>query len=231
MAILYMLATPIGNLKDISLRALEILRESDLIVCEDTRHSRKLLSAYDIHKPLISAHGYNEESAAERVVAALAEGRTVVYVSDAGTPGLSDPGAILCRTARRAGYPVVPIPGPSAFAAAVSVGGFSGKTVVFEGFLSPKGGKRRSRLRELLAYGFSFVIYESPFRVLKLLADIAEIAPDRTILLAREMTKVHEEYLEGTADELRAGLASRDVQKGEFTLLIGPYVRGGDVEG
>ena len=220
MSTLYVVATPIGNLKDITLRALETLKNADFIACEDTRHSLKLLNHFEIRKPLVSCHGYNEEKSAARLLKLLAEGKTVAYVSDAGTPSLSDPGARLVRKARDAGFEVVPLPGPSAFASLVSAAGFPDKTVTFEGFLSPKGGRRKSRLRELLEREEAFVLYESPHRVLKLLADLADLDSERLILVGREMTKEFEEFLEGTAGELAQSLQSRDVVKGEFSVLV-----------
>jgi len=220
MSSLYMVATPIGNLRDITLRALDVLREADIIVCEDTRHSLKLLSAYEIRKPLVSCHGHNEAQVAERVVARIKAGETAAYISDAGTPGISDPGTVLVRHAREAGVPVVPIPGASAFTSLLCINHFPGKTVVFEGFLSPKAGRRRTRLQQLLAGGASFVLYESPYRTVKLLGDLAELAPERNVLVGREMTKMHEEYLTGTAEEIFEELSRRNAIKGEVSVLV-----------
>jgi 16S rRNA (cytidine1402-2'-O)-methyltransferase len=217
---LYIIGTPIGNLGDISLRAVETLKSVDLVACEDTRRTLKLLSHLGIRRPLLSCRSQNEESAGEKVLAALEQGKTAAYASDAGTPGLSDPGAILARLASRAGHQVIPIPGPSAFASLVSVAGSLDKTVIFEGFLSPKSGRRRSRLRELLDSGAAFVLYESPFRVLKLCQDLAELDRDRYVCLGREMTKVHEEYLRGSAAQILARLEQNSGQKGEFSLYI-----------
>lgn len=214
-----MVATPIGNLGDITLRALETLRAVDVIACEDTRHTRKLLSHFDIHKTLVSCHANDEEQGAWRVCAFLDEGKDVAYCSDAGTPGLSDPGAVLVREARARGHRIVPIPGPSAFACLVSAAGFSGRTVTFDGFLSPKQGRRRARLEELLARSESFVLYESPFRIAKLLSDIAAIDPERRICIGRELTKLHEELAWGTAAEL-AGRFPAESARGEFCLMV-----------
>ncbi len=216
---LYMVATPIGNLGDITLRALETLRSVDTIACEDTRHTRKLLSHFDIHRPLVSCHANDEQRGAARVADLLDEGKDVAYCSDAGTPGLSDPGAVLVREARRRGHRVVPIPGPSAFAALISAAGVSGRTFLFDGFLSPKPGKRRARLKELLERGEPVVLYESPFRVGKLLADIASIEPERFVCVGRELTKLHEELIEGTAAELAARFPAESA-KGEFCLIV-----------
>ena len=220
MAVLFIVATPIGNLKDISLRALECLQEADLVACEDTRRSLKLLTHYGIRKPLLSCHGHNEEKASIRIAGLLEEGKTVAYLSDAGTPALSDPGSRLVRAIQDRGYPVVPLPGPSAFATLLSVAGFPDKTVTFEGFLSPKSGRRRSRLRELLQRGEAFLLYESVHRILKLLDDIAEEESGRPIVVGREMTKEFEEYLRGTAGEVKQRLQERDAVKGEFSVLV-----------
>ena len=220
MSILYIIGTPIGNLGDLSPRAAETFKSVDMVACEDTRRTLKLLSHLGIRRPLLSCRSQNEETAAERVLAALGEGKKVAYASDAGTPGISDPGAVLVRRAAQAGYQVIPIPGPSAFASLVSVAGASDKTVIFEGFLSPKAGRRRSRLKELLESGAAFVLYESPFRVLKLCQDLAELGEDRRLCLGREMTKIHEEYLRGSPAEILAALERNSEQKGEFSLYV-----------
>jgi 16S rRNA (cytidine1402-2'-O)-methyltransferase len=217
---LYIIGTPIGNLGDISFRAVEILKTVNLVACEDTRRTLKLLSHLGLRIPLLSCRSQNEESAAERVIASLKEGKTVAYASDAGTPALSDPGALLVRLAAEAGHAVIPIPGPSAFASLLSVSGGMDKTVVFEGFLSPKAGRRRSRLRELLAMETAFVLYESPFRVLKLLEDLADLDNERYVCVGREMTKVHEEYLRGSVAEILLVLAEKNRQIGEFSVFV-----------
>ncbi len=220
MAVLYIIGTPIGNLGDISFRAVEILKTAGLVACEDTRRTLKLLSHLGIRVPLLSCRAQNEEFAAKKVIAALDQGQTAAYASDAGTPALSDPGAVLARLAVAAGHEVIPIPGPSAFAALLSVSGAMDKTVVFEGFLSPKQGRRRSRLRELLAMDAAIVLYESPFRILKLMEDIAEIDDTRYVCIGREMTKVHEEYIRGSAAEVLAVLAEKKELLGEFAVLV-----------
>jgi len=226
MAVLYIIATPIGNLGDISFRAVEILKSVDLVACEDTRRTLKLLSHLGIRVKMISCRSQNEEFAAEKVIEALNQGKTVAYASDAGTPALSDPGAVLARAAAQAGHEIIPIPGPSAFAALLSVAGGRDKTVIFEGFLSPKPGRRKSRLRELMEMDAACVLYESPFRVLKLLENIAEIDKERYICIGREMTKVHEEYLRGTAAEILENLSKKKEQIGEFSLyLSGKYLK------
>ncbi len=220
MATLWIVATPIGNLGDISLRALETLKAADAVVCEDTRHSLKLLSHYGISKPLLSCHAHGEERGVRAALARLASGENLAYVSDAGTPSLSDPGSLLAREARAAGHEVVPIPGPSAFACLLSVAGMGGKGVTFDGFLSPKSGRRRSRLKELMARQEAVCLYESPFRVLKLMEDVAAIDGGRQVAIGREMTKLHEEFLTGTAEEVLSALKAKGAIKGEFALLI-----------
>lgn len=207
-------------------RAVETLKQVQLIVCEDTRHSKRLLDHYGISKPLKSGHGHNEQQSATAVVATLERGDDVAYLSDAGTPGVSDPGRLITRAVRAAGFPVVPIPGASALAAILSANGFSGKAVTFEGFLSPKAGKRRKRLTELLERGESFVLFESPHRVLKLLTDLADLESVRETLIGRELTKVHEEIIEGTAQELLAIMEEKPSIKGEFVILVGPPKKG-----
>ena len=220
MPTLYIIGTPIGNLGDISFRAVEILKKVDLVACEDTRRTLKLLSHLGIHVKMLSCRSQNEEFAAEKVLAALNQGQTVAYASDAGTPALSDPGAVLVRMAAQAGHEVIPIPGPSAFAALLSVAGGRDKTVIFEGFLSPKAGRRKSRLRSLMAMEAACILYESPFRILKLLGDIVEIDSERYICIGREMTKIHEEFLRGTAAEVLGILSQKKEQIGEFSLYI-----------
>jgi 16S rRNA (cytidine1402-2'-O)-methyltransferase len=219
-AILYIIGTPIGNLGDISFRAAEVLKNADLVACEDTRRTLKLLSHLGISVKLLSCRAQNEEFAAKKVIAALDEGRVVAYASDAGTPALSDPGAALARLAAEAGHQVLPIPGPSAFASLVSVAGGMDKTIIFEGFLSPKAGRRRARLGELLALETAFVLYESPFRILKLLEDLAEMDKERYICVGREMTKIHEEYLRGSAAEILVVLSGKNSQIGEFSVYV-----------
>lgn len=220
MAVLYIIGTPIGNLGDLSYRAVDILKSSDLVACEDTRRTLKLLNHFGISVPLISCRAGNEARAADKVLALMDEGKTVAYASDAGTPALSDPGAILARTVAEAGHEVIPIPGASAFASLVSVAGGMDKSVVFEGFLSPKPGRRKSRLKELLALGYAFVVYESPFRIMKLMEDLSELDGERYVCVGREMTKCHEEYLRGSVAEVCAVLAARHECLGEFSVYV-----------
>jgi 16S rRNA (cytidine1402-2'-O)-methyltransferase len=220
MGSLYLVATPIGNLKDITLRALEVLREVEIVACEDTRRTLKLLNAYEIRKHLVSCRAENEARVAESLCREIEDGKSVAYVSDAGTPGVSDPGAALVRAARGRGLSVVPVPGPSALATILSVSGFGEKSVTFEGFLSPKPGRRRARLRELLDREEGFVLYESPYRILKLLEDLADLSPGRKILVGREMTKLHEEYREAAPAALQEALERENAGIGEFTVLV-----------
>lgn len=220
MATLYIVGTPIGNLGDITYRALETFKSVDVIACEDTRRTLQLLNHFEIKKPLVSCRAQNEQSAAQKIVHLLDEGQNVAYASDAGTPGISDPGAVLVDVARAAGHEIVPIPGACAFVSLASVAGSGGKTLLFEGFLSPKPGRRRSRLRELMVTGFAFVLYESPFRIVKLLADIADIQCDRRIVVGRELTKLHEEIVEGTAAEVLEDFAGRSKILGEFAVFV-----------
>lgn len=217
---LFIVGTPIGNLGDITYRALETFRTADVVAAEDTRHTLELLTHFDIRKPMLSCRSQNEETAAKKIISLLDEGKSVAYASDAGTPGISDPGAVLVERVREAGHSVVPIPGVSAFATLVSVSGSNAKTVVFEGFLSPKPGRRRKRLSELLSLGYAVVLYESPFRITKLLSDIASIAPERRIAVGRELTKVHEEIACGTAAEICADYSARTKIQGEFAILL-----------
>lgn len=220
MSTLYIIGTPIGNLGDITYRAVETLKNVDVVAAEDTRHTLQLLTHLEIRKPLISCRAQNEEFAAQKIIQLMDEGKNIAFASDAGTPGISDPGAVLAGLVRKAGHSVVPIPGPSAFATLVSVAGAGGKTLIFEGFLSPKPGKRRTRLKELLSTEDAIVLYESPFRIVKLLTDIADIDNNRRVVVGRELTKLHEEIIEGTAAELRDDFTSRASIKGEFAVFI-----------
>lgn len=220
MSTLYVVGTPIGNLGDITYRAVETLKNVDVVAAEDTRHTLQLLTHLEIRKPLISCRAQNEEIAAQKIIQLMNEGKNVAFASDAGTPGISDPGAVLAEMVRKAGHSVVPIPGPSAFATLASVAGAGGKTLIFEGFLSPKPGKRRTRLRELLSTGDAIILYESPFRIVKLLTDIADIDSNRRMVIGRELTKLHEEIIEGTSKELLEDFSSRSSIKGEFAVFI-----------
>ena len=220
MGVLYIVATPIGHLGDITLRALETLKSVDIVAAEDTRHTLQLLNAHGIVKRLISCRAANEAASADGIVKLLGEGKNIAYCTDAGTPGLSDPGAVLVAAVRAAGYTIVPIPGASAFASLISVGGFGGRTVTFDGFLSVKSGKRQKRVDELLGRNEAFILYESPFRIVKLLQAIADTEPGRNVVVAREMTKSHEEFLSGTALAVLNDLKARPIIKGEFAVLV-----------
>lgn len=220
MATLYITATPIGNLEDITYRAVRVLSQVDVIACEDTRHTRILLDRYNITgKRLIACHARNEDNSSDGIIKLLEEGLDIAYVSDAGTPGINDPGGKVVSAARKAGFEVVPVPGPSAVATLVSVAGFTGKSFTFEGFLSPKPGRRRSRLAQLLDRDETFIVYESPYRVARLLADIADLAPQRQLTVGREMTKAFEQFICGTASEVLSALTQ---PKGEFAVLVHP---------
>lgn len=214
------MATPIGNLGDLTFRAVETLKSVDVVAAEDTQHTLRLLNHLQLKKHLISCRAQNEEKGAEQVIACLKNGEDVAFVSDAGTPSVSDPGAVLVDKVRAAGFPVAPIPGVSAATAIWSVAGECGKSVLFEGFLSPSAGKRRRRLQELEKTGFAVILFESPFRIVKLLADIADIYLEREIVIGRELTKIHEEVLKGTGKQLRDFFAAKEKIQGEFVVLI-----------
>ncbi len=216
---LYVVATPIGNLEDITLRALRILKEVDLIAAEDTRHTRKLLSFYDIHTPLTSCFAQNEIRKSAQIIGKVKDGLKVALVTDAGAPGLSDPGYRLLRLAWEEGVPVVPIPGASAVTAALSIAGMSAQEFVFAGYLPPKTGQRRKRLEFLAQEGRTVVLFETPHRLLAALADMQQILGDRRMLLAREITKKFEELLYGPAAEIREKLGTRSI-RGEITIVL-----------
>jgi len=217
-----MVATPIGNMEDITLRALKVLESVDVVACEDTRHTSLLLSKFNLKKRTIACHSYNEENSANGIVSLLEQGMDVAYCSDAGTPGISDPGARLVTIVRGAGFKVVPIPGCSAVVTLLSAAGNVGKTFTFEGFLSPKKGRRTKRLSALLERGETFVIYESPFRILKTLKEVEELAPTCSIALGRELTKAFEEIIARPIREVIEALEAKDAIKGEFAVAIIP---------
>ncbi|HEX2646221.1 MAG TPA: 16S rRNA (cytidine(1402)-2'-O)-methyltransferase [Candidatus Dormibacteraeota bacterium] len=217
MSRLYVVATPIGNLEDVSARALRVLSEVTAIAAEDTRVTARLLARHSLRKPLISYRAPVERRGLPRVMAALDEG-DVALVSDAGTPTLSDPGQVLVTAAWAAGHSVVPIPGPSSITAALSIAGYGGPGFAFLGYLPRKPGEMRRLLESLRAEPKPSVAFESPFRIRKSLERIAESLPDRSITLTRELTKMHEEVLRGTAAEVLVALGERT--RGEFTLVI-----------
>ncbi len=222
MSTLYIVATPIGNLKDMTYRAVETLSQVDIIACEDTRVTQKLLNHYDIKKRLIATHAHNEKASAKGIVELLEGGHSIAFVSDAGTPGISDPGSYLVDEVRSAGFQVVPIPGVSAAVTTMSVAGVAGKSFTFEGFLPVKSGKRDTRLKELLLRKDAFILYESPYRLVKVLTAIASLAPERKVMVAREITKIYEEFVAAPAEEVLAQFSSRDAVKGECVILIYP---------
>ena len=220
-ACLYLVATPIGNLEDITLRALRILKEVDQIACEDTRHTQKLLSHYNIQKPLVSYHEHNELTRAPELVVAMEEGAQIALVSDAGVPLVSDPGYRLVTLSLRHHLPVIPIPGPSALLAALSASGLPNEEFLFAGFLPARSGERRRALERLRIEDRTIIFYEAPHRIEETLIDAHEILGDRPACLAREVTKIHEEFRRGSLAELAASVAERPA-RGEITLLIGP---------
>jgi 16S rRNA (cytidine1402-2'-O)-methyltransferase len=218
---LYLVATPIGNLEDITLRALRVLKEVDLIACEDTRQTQKLLSHYEIQTRTVSYHEHNEMTKAAELVVDLESGAKIALVTDAGMPGISDPGFRLIALAIRHHVPVVPIPGASAFLAALVASGLPTDSFRFSGFLPAKSGQRRKLLESVRESPRTQVFYEAPHRLLETLADVIEVlGEDRHIVVAREVTKLHEEFLRGRVAEVSEQLSARGSVKGEITLLI-----------
>ncbi len=218
---LYLVATPIGNLEDITYRAVRVLREADLIACEDTRQTRKLLDHYDIRKPTISYHEHNEAERTEELVSRMLAGTTLALVSDAGMPLVSDPGYRLVRAAIGASVSVYAVPGPSAALTALAASGLPTDSFHFGGFLPVKPGQRAKALESLAEEQATLIFYEAPHRILEALEAVEAALGPRPVVVARELTKLHEEYLRGTAAEIRERLAARDSVKGEMTLLIG----------
>ncbi len=217
---LYLVATPIGNLEDITLRALRILREADQIAAEDTRHSQKLLSHYEISRPLVSYHEHNEMTRAPELLIALEQGAKIALVSDAGMPLVSDPGHRLVTLCLRHQIPVVPVPGPSALLAALSASGLPNEEFLFVGFLPARSGERRRALERLRIEDRTIILYEAPHRVEECIADAQEILGERPACLAREVTKLHEEFRRGNLSAIATSLEERPA-RGEITLLIG----------
>lgn len=218
---LSLVATPIGNLEDITLRALRVLKECDVVAAEDTRRTGQLLHHFGISKPMMSYFRFNEARRSEEILDRLEKGEKVALVTDAGTPGISDPGQRVVEAAIKRGFKVESIPGPCALVAALTASGLPTDEFHFIGFLPRKPGPRRRRLEAVSGAGGTLVIYESPWRVGKTLVDINALWPERQVVLAREITKKFEEYLRGTAAELLALLPTRIV-KGEFVVLLGP---------
>jgi 16S rRNA (cytidine1402-2'-O)-methyltransferase len=219
---LYLVGTPIGNLEDITLRAVRTLKEVDLVACEDTRHTLKLLNHYGIEKPTISYHEHNELTRAAELVVHLENGDDIAMVSDAGMPGVSDPGYRLVALALRHHIRVVPIPGASAFLSALVASGLPTDSFHFSGFLPAKAGARRTALEAIRNSPRTEIFYEAPHRIAETLGDIADLlGPERHVVIAREVTKMHEEFLRGRADQVLEQLEGRGEIKGEITLLIG----------
>jgi 16S rRNA (cytidine1402-2'-O)-methyltransferase len=219
---LYLVATPIGNLEDITLRAVRVLKEVDVIACEDTRQTQKLLNHYAVATRTISYHEHNEMTRAAELVKEMQEGASVALVTDAGMPGISDPGFRLISLAIRHHLPVVPIPGASAFLAALVASGLPTDSFRFSGFLPAKRGARRAALEAIKNSPRTQVFYEAPHRIVEALSDVVEVlGSDRHVVVAREVTKVHEEFLRGRAGDVLERLKARDGVKGEITLLIG----------
>jgi 16S rRNA (cytidine1402-2'-O)-methyltransferase len=218
--LLYLVATPIGNLEDITYRAVRVLREASVIACEDTRQTRKLLDHFQIQKPTVSYHEHNEAERAAELVSRMLAGESIALVSDAGMPLVSDPGYRLVRAAIDNGIAVHPIPGPSASLAALAASGLPTDAFHFGGFFPTKPTQRAKLLESLAGEEATLIFYEAPHRVLETLESIAVVLGPRRVVMARELTKIHEEFLRGTASEIRQQLESRDSVRGEITILI-----------
>src|SRR5215471_5600352 len=210
--VLYIVATPIGNLEDMTYRAVRILKEADLIACEDTRQTRKLLDHYGIEKPMLSYHEHNELERAQELIARLAGGATIAQVSDAGMPGISDPGYRVVKLATERGIPVVPVPGASALVAALAASGLPTDAFEFRGFLPAKAGQRRTALEQIRPLQHTIVLYEAPHRLVETMEDIVQILGGRRpVVIARELTKLHEEFIRGTAAEVLERVRNREL--------------------
>ena len=217
---LYIVATPIGNLGDITIRALDTLREVDIIIAEDTRHSRKLLNHYEINTPMMSCHKFNEAYRCEQILDRLAQGQAIAMISDAGMPCISDPGSRVVHACRDAGFFVTVLPGACAAVSAFALSGFASPRFYFEGFLPHKSGKRARRLTELSALDCPFILYESPYRLLKVLGELQQhVSPDCLVSVNRELTKKFEEVQNGTPEEIIAGFGTRTI-KGELVVIV-----------
>nr|WP_261379304.1 16S rRNA (cytidine(1402)-2'-O)-methyltransferase [Denitratisoma sp. DHT3] len=219
---MYVVATPLGNLGDITLRAVDILKQADLIACEDTRHARRLLDHYGIRTPTLAVHEHNEREAGEKLVARLRQGQSVALISDAGTPAVSDPGARVVAAVQAAGFPVVPLPGANAAIAALSASGLADEHFLFVGFLPPKPGPRRTQIAALAAVPAALVFYEAPHRVEETVADlVALLEPGRELVVARELTKLFEQIVRLPLAEAPAWFAADDNRRrGEFVLIV-----------
>src|SRR5271155_5322266 len=220
---LYLVATPIGNLEDITLRALRVLRQADRIACEDTRQTQKLLNHFEIRTPTVSYHMHNEGSRTEELIAELKNGARIAVVSDAGTPGIADPGGQIVAAALTAGVDVFPIPGANAAISGLIASGLTTERFTFHGFLPAKAGQRKTALEELARDDGTHIFYEAPHRILDTLADVeAVFGPEQHVVIARELTKMHEEFLRGSVADLRSQLASRASVRGEIVLMLTP---------
>jgi len=222
MGILYLVATPIGNLEDITLRALRVLKECDLIACEDTRHTARLLTRYSIGTPRESYHKFNEESRTPRLIQMLREGKNIALVSDSGMPLVLDPGYELVSCCRKEGIQVIPVPGPSAVTAALAASGLPADTFFFAGFLPARGSLRRRRLEALFSIPATLILFEAPHRLLNSLEDMVAVLGNRRVTMARELTKIHEDIFHGSLTELLDNLQTRPAIQGEVTLVIEP---------
>jgi 16S rRNA (cytidine1402-2'-O)-methyltransferase len=221
---LFLVATPIGNLEDVTARALRVLREADLVAAEDTRHTRRLLEHFGIPAQVVSLHEHNERARAASLVERVQSGQDVALVTDAGSPGIADPGYPVVRAAVAAGVRVESVPGPSAVITALQVSGLPTDAFLFAGFLPPKGAARRRRLEELSAHRETVVVFESPHRIEACLSDLEAVWGERPVALARELTKLHEQVLRGTAGEVRAALRA-EWKRGEMVLVLGGLTR------
>ncbi|HXR04341.1 MAG TPA: 16S rRNA (cytidine(1402)-2'-O)-methyltransferase [Verrucomicrobiae bacterium] len=220
---LYLVATPIGNREDITLRALRVLRECDVVAAEDTRHTGQLLKHFEISKSLLSYFQFNEAKRSEEIIERLRRGEKIALATDAGSPGISDPGERVVKAAIAAGFRVEPVPGPCALVAALTASGLPTDEFHFVGFLPHKSGQRRNKLESLKTVAGTLIFYESPYRVEKLLGEMAEVFPEREVVLARELTKKFEEFLRGKPAALLAQAKQRSL-RGEFVVLVGPPV-------
>jgi 16S rRNA (cytidine1402-2'-O)-methyltransferase len=228
---LYLVATPIGNLEDITLRALRVLRSVDRIACEDTRQTQKLLNHFEIHTPTVSYHMHNEGSRTEELTAELKLGARIAIVSDAGTPGIADPGGQIAAAAIAAGIDVFPIPGANAAVSGLIASGLPTERFTFHGFLPAKAGQRKTALEELVRGETTHVFYEAPHRILDTLADVeAVFGASQHVVVARELTKLHEEFLRGAVGEVRSQLAARASVRGEIVLMLAPSPAAGSSE-
>ncbi|MGF7179707.1 16S rRNA (cytidine(1402)-2'-O)-methyltransferase [Tunturiibacter psychrotolerans] len=218
---LYLVATPIGNLEDITLRALRVLRQADRIACEDTRQTQKLLNHFEIRTPTVSYHMHNEGSRTEELIAELKNGARIAVVSDAGTPGIADPGGQIVAAALAAAVDVFPIPGANAAISGLIASGLTTERFTFHGFLPAKAGQRKTALEELARDNGTHIFYEAPHRILDTLADVGAVfGPEQHIVIARELTKIHEEFLRGSVAGVRSQLAARASVRGEIVLML-----------